>query len=80
MKLSRNEANRKSKALNVRYEVAQFGEDFAPRSKRLSRSIVAQSAYRLQSLDEQRIAEYAIYWIVVGEDFQYVQVQNVQVC
>ena len=76
MKISRAEAYKAARPAQISYEIAQYGEGYAPRSKSLSRSIMAQSMYRIQSTDESKAASYALYHITIGDDGAGISLRN----
>ena len=80
LNFNRKTANKLSKELTVEYNYkTAYHDTIQTETAILSESIVAQSIYRLQSNDLDRIARYAIYHIVVGDDEDYIALYNVKI-
>ena len=80
LNFNRKTANKLSKKITVEYTYqASYHDTIQTQKKTLTRSIIAQSIYKLQSNDLDRVARYAIYWIVVGEDRDNVNLYSVKI-
>lgn len=80
MRFSRREAYRVAREIRVAYEVSyREGEDYEEREMVVSREHYAHAIYMAQDSDEERVAHYVVYHIVVGDDSDSIAVRGVRV-